>query len=42
MRPRREFGRKEGNQLGWSSGGRGRNRTNDCRHPSIRKTRNQK
>ena len=39
MRPRRGFGRKDGSQRGWLSGGRGRNRTEDCRHPETKKNR---
>jgi len=29
-------GQKDGSQRGWKSGGRGRNRTPDCRHPKIK------
>jgi len=39
MRPRKGFGRKTGNQQGFKQGGRGRNRTPICRHPSIKKSR---
>ena len=39
MRPRRGFGRKDGSQRGWQQGGRGRNRTDECRNPDIRKRR---
>ena len=37
--PRRGFGKRDGRQLGQKSGGRGRNQTSNCRHPSIRKSR---
>ena len=33
------YGRKDGSQKGWKSGGGGRNRTSRCRHPSIKKKR---
>jgi len=33
------FGRKDGSQYGWNRGGRGRNRTTKCRHPSIKRKR---
>lgn len=39
MRPRKGFGRKNGQRNGFKQGGRGRNRTNVCRHPSIKKSR---
>jgi len=39
MRPRKGFGRKNGRQQGFKKGGRGRNRTSVCRHPSIKKSR---
>ena len=39
MRPRRGFGQKNGSQQGSKAGGRGRNRTATCRHPSIKKRR---
>jgi len=31
------YGRKDGSQIGRKSGGRGRNRTSTCRHPSKRR-----
>ena len=41
MKPRRNnrkgFGQKDGSQKGWNLGGRGQNRTDNCRHPSKRK-----
>ena len=33
------FGRKDGSQYGRKHGGRGRNRTTKCRHPSIKRKR---
>jgi len=33
------YGRKDASQRGWKRGGRGRNRTTNCRHPSKRKKR---
>ena len=39
MKPRRGYGRKDGSQRGRQGGGRGRNRTSNCRHPSIKKKR---
>ena len=32
--PRKGFGKKDGNKTGQQAGGRGRNQTNNCRHPS--------
>ena len=37
--PRRGFGKRDGSQRGRQQGGRGRNQTSNCRHPSIRKNR---
>jgi len=37
MRPRRGFGKKDGSQRGRKAGGRGRNKTSECRHPDISK-----
>ena len=37
---RRGYGRKDGSQRGRREGGRGRNRTSNCRHPEKKKTRN--
>jgi len=37
--PRTGYGSKDGLQIGRKSGGRGRNRTSTCRHPSRRKRR---
>jgi len=37
MRPRRGFGKKDGSQQGLKQGGRGRNRTTECRHPKSKK-----
>ena len=37
--PRRGFGRRDGSQRGMRQGGRGRNRTSNCRHPSVKKNR---
>ena len=49
MRPRRgmgrgryqteQSGRMDGSQWGWTRGGRGRNQTDECRHPEIKKRR---
>jgi len=36
---RRGYGRMDGSQRGYRTGGRGRNRTSSCRHPRIRDTR---
>jgi len=36
---RRGFGTKNGRQRGYKQGGKGRNRTSNCRHPSIKKSR---
>ncbi len=33
------YGRKDGSQQGRKNGGRGRNRTSTCRHPTIKKGR---
>lgn len=33
------YGRKNGSQKGFKQNGQGRNRTSDCRHPSIKKSR---
>jgi len=38
-RPRRGYGRKDGSGSGWEEGGRGRNRTDNCRHPEKKKER---
>jgi len=32
-------GRMDGSQYGWTRGGRGQNRTDECRHPDIKKNR---
>jgi len=37
--PRRGFGKRDGSQRGQQSGGIGRNQTDNCRHPSIKKSR---
>ena len=29
------YGKKDGSQKGSKKGGRGRNKTNDCRHPNT-------
>ena len=34
--PREGYGKKDGSQKGRKQGGRGRNRTDNCRHPNIR------
>jgi len=34
MRRRILFGRKDGSRIGEKSGGRGRNKTDKCRHPT--------
>ena len=39
MKPRKVFGSKSGSRVGRSVGGRGRNRTSVCRHPTIKKNR---
>ena len=36
---RQGYGRKDGSQKGARQGGKGRNRTDDCRHPNIKKKR---
>jgi len=36
---RRGFGQRDGSQRGRQAGGRGRNQTNTCRHPRIKKNR---
>ena len=33
--PREGYGKKDGSQKGRKQGGRGRNRTNSCRHPNT-------
>ena len=33
------YGAKDGSQKGWKQGGRGRNKTSDCRHPKKKKER---
>jgi len=37
--PKKGYGLKDGSQRGRKSGGRGRNRTSNCRHPKIKKRR---
>jgi hypothetical protein len=32
-----KYGSKDGSQRGRKAGGRGRNRTSQCRHPNIRR-----
>ena len=34
---RKGFGKKDGDQRGRKAGGRGRNQTDECRHPSKKK-----
>jgi len=34
--PRKGYGKKDGSRRGFREGGRGRNRTNKCRHPKMR------
>jgi len=34
-----EYGKKDGSQKGLKKGGRGRNKTSECRHPKIKKKR---
>lgn len=34
-----KYGNKDGKQTGWKKGGRGRNQTDSCRHPQIKKKR---
>lgn len=36
---KRGFGKRDGRQHGRQSGGRGRNQTSSCRHPTIKKNR---
>jgi len=36
---RRGFGKRDGSQRGRQDGGRGRNQTDSCRHPSRKKNR---
>lgn len=31
--PREGYGKKDGSKKGWNIGGRGRNKTEKCRHP---------
>jgi len=33
---KKKYGTKDGSQKGRKSGGRGRNRTTKCRHPTIK------
>jgi len=37
--PRKGFGMKEGSQRGRNQGGRGQNKTDQCRHPEIKRRR---
>ena len=37
--PRQGYGLRDGSQRGRREGGRGRNRTSNCRHPKIKKRR---
>ena len=37
--PREGYGKKDGSGRGWKEGGRGRNKTDKCRNPTIRKRR---
>lgn len=39
MTTKKVFGRKDGSQTGKKSGGRGRNQTDDCRHPEVKRNR---
>jgi len=39
VRYRTGFGRRDGSQKGLRAGGRGRNRTLNCRHPNLKKKR---
>jgi len=34
--PKKGYGKKDGSQRGFKEGGRGRNRTDNCRHPELR------
>jgi len=34
---KRKFGKKDGSRKGQQAGGRGRNQTSNCRHPSKRR-----
>lgn len=36
---RKGYGKKDGSGRGFLEGGMGRNRTEDCRHPSLKKKR---
>lgn len=36
---RKGFGKRDGSQQGMKQGGRGRNRTDTCRHPKIKNER---
>jgi len=36
-RPRRGYGLKDGSKRGLKNGGRGRNKTSKCRHPSKKR-----
>lgn len=36
---RKGYGQKNGGRRGMKEGGRGRNRTSNCRHPEIKKRR---
>ncbi len=33
------YGKMDGSEKGWREGGRGRNKTLDCRHPELKKER---
>lgn len=37
--PRQGYGKKDGSGHGWKEGGRGKNRSNKCRHPTLKKKR---
>ena len=39
MATRKVFGRLDGSQTGKKTGGRGRNQTEDCRHPTVKRNR---
>ena len=39
MEDKKEYGKKDGSRRGRQQGGRGKNQTDECRHPKIKKDR---
>lgn len=33
----KKYNKKDGSQYGWKQGGRGRNKTSECRHPELKR-----